>query len=243
MLPLIYILVGILVLLAICLIFGGTGNGANPGSATAPAPADLRSIQTSAVQTAWAAVTQTAQARLVKTGTPPPIAPTHPSLPTPDTNIIDPGTYMVGKDVKPGLYEGTATDTCFWARLKDASGTADSILASNNSVGQYYIRVKSTDYALRTDCQLSFIPAVPQVARQMPAKIDPGMYLVGIDIQQGTYQGQAGAGNCTWERLRDVDGTPDAIIVEGRSAGQFFFQVSIDDFALSTTCELVLVGE
>ena len=99
---------------------------------------------------------------------------------------------------------GLAKRSCYWARLKDLSGSLDSILANDNSVGQYYIRVKASDFALETKCELLLLSALPKPAAQMPSKIEPGSYLVGIDIQPGTYQGHAVAHSCYWARLSDM---------------------------------------
>ena len=165
-------------------------------------------------------------------------------LPTANPNLIESGTYIIGKDIKPGLYEGQAgTNSCYWVRLKDVSGTTDSILANDNSVGQYYIQVNGTDYALQTDCELLLLSSLPKPSVQMPTKINPGIYLVGIDIQPGTYEGQAGKDTCYWARLSDVGGTTNSIITNDNSKGQFYIQVSPNDFALSIGCQIELIGK
>ncbi len=164
--------------------------------------------------------------------------------PTVNTNLLEPGTYLVGKDIKPGLYKGQAgTDTCYWARLKDVSGTVDLIIANDNSSGQFYILVKDSDYALQTACELLLFTTLPTPAAQMPTNLAAGMYLVGIDIQPGKYQGQAGTDTCYWARLKDVSGTVDLIIANDNSSGQFYIQVSKSDFALTVACPIVLIGK
>ena len=72
--------------------------------------------------------------------------------PTQNVNLIKIGTYLVGTDIEPGIYRGEAGDgllgSCYWARLKDLSGSLDGVLANENAVGQYYVEVKSSDTAL-----------------------------------------------------------------------------------------------
>lgn len=74
----------------------------------------------------------------------------------------------------------------------------------------------------------------------------PGTYLVGRNIQPGTYKGEAGSdilNACYWERLRDVAGDAGSIIANDNAMGSFFVQVLSTDFALKTNCSLVRVGD
>jgi hypothetical protein len=177
--------------------------------------------------------------------------PTATFLPTetPNPNLITPGTYIVGTDIQPGIYKGETGidffDSCYWERLKDLTGSFDSIIANNNSIGQFYIEVKQTDYALNTDCELTRLEVIPEHTGEYPQKLKPGTYLVGSDIRPGTYKGQAGTDfseSCYWERLRSVSGEFDAIIANDNAIGQFYIQVLPTDFALNTDCELEWVG-
>jgi hypothetical protein len=180
------------------------------------------------------------------------IVPTDTQIPptnTPD-NRIKSGTYLVGTDIQPGYYKGIAGDnlmeSCYWARLSDVSGSFDSIIANDNSVGRFYIRVKETDFALETKCTIEYLPSLPPPATEFPIKINMGTYLVGIDIQFGTYRGQAGEDimeSCYWARLNDVTGGFDAIITNDNATGQFYVQVKQTDFALQTKCELERIGD
>lgn len=71
--------------------------------------------------------------------------------------------------------------------------------------------------------------------------ISPGTYLVGEDIQSGTYVGYAGEGflsTCYWERLSSLSGELDAIIANDNSMGQFYVEVLPSDRAFSTDCEM-----
>jgi hypothetical protein len=130
--------------------------------------------------------------------------------------------------------------------LKDLAGTLDSILANDNAEGQFYVQVSETDQALETRCDLRFLRVLPEIATVFPDKIEPGMYLVGIEIQPGTYRGQAGtefSDSCYWQRLRNLSGSFGAIIANDNATGQFYVKVSQTDVALSTRCELARVGD
>lgn len=201
-----------------------------------------------AVPTA-ATIAPTATSQPVATSTPAPgniSQPADTSSPPTATQpsiVFSPGTYLVGADIEPGIYRGEAgsNTTCYWARLEAPS----EVLVDNDSVGQFYIEIRSTDYAIETQCELVPLVSLPPGTGVYPQIIKAGMYLVGRDIQAGTYRGQAGDDSstaCYWERLSDVTGELDSIIANDFVEGQFDIQVTAGDFALSTTCDLTRVG-
>lgn len=58
------------------------------------------------------------------------------------------GQYVVGTDVKPGVYRAgpAASGNCYWARLSGLS--TDDIIDNGNTSGQLTIEVKASDKAL-----------------------------------------------------------------------------------------------
>jgi hypothetical protein len=201
------------------------------------------------LQTYTAIPTDTRLQTPTKTPTPLPSATQTPTS-TPDPNIIPPGTYLVGKELQPGLYRGQGgkdfLSSCYWVRLKDLSGNPDSVIANENSIGPFYVQVSKSDMVLKTACNLTFLSALPEAASSFPQTILPGMYLVGIDVQPGLYQGQAGADNidsCYWERLKDLTDSQDSIIANDNSVGQFQVRIYPGDIAVRTGCKLTRVGD
>ena len=81
--------------------------------------------------------------------------------PTPSEPLseLGPGMYLVGRDIKPGTYQGMAgtdvTDSCYWARLSGLSGDMNHLIANDNAIGSYFVTVNSSDSALTTACTLS----------------------------------------------------------------------------------------
>ncbi|TXK36315.1 hypothetical protein FR742_40245 [Nonomuraea sp. C10] len=65
------------------------------------------------------------------------------------------GQYLVGEDIKPGTYKTSGTDsfTCYWARLKDASGEFGAIIANGNVSGQTRVTLKKGEYFETKGCQ------------------------------------------------------------------------------------------
>lgn len=223
------------------------------GTSNVTPAVDSNTLQTAIVNTAIAALnlTQTASVptnTLAPTNTPEPINTPIPSA-TPNLNLVSAGTYLVGVDIQPGFYKGVTggdiLDSCYWARLSDLSGSVSGILANDNSIGQFYVEIKQTDYAFETGCRMERLENLPEPISEFPTKIAPGTYLVGREIQPGIYKGQAGSDileSCYWVRLSNVAGEFDAILANDNAVGQYYVQVSQSDFAVTTACELEWVS-
>lgn len=163
---------------------------------------------------------------------------------TTNQNLINAGTYLVGSEIQPGIYKGeNLNKSCYWARLKDLSGEFDAILANDISTGQFYVEVKNTDFAFETRCELIPLDSIQAPTGDLPTIIQAGTYLVGRDIQPGTYKGQAEGTSCYWARLNSVAGDLNSIITNNIADGQFYVQVASSDFALTTGCPLERVGD
>ena len=167
-------------------------------------------------------------------------------VPNPRLVSLDPGMYIVGRDIDAGTYRGEAgediLDSCYWARLSGVTGTIDDILANDNAIGQFYVEVLETDAYLEIDCEVTPLANWP-VPNPRLVSLDPGMYIVGRDIDAGTYRGEAGEDildSCYWARLSGVTGTIDDILANNNANGPFYVEVETSDFALATDCELQL---
>ena len=72
---------------------------------------------------------------------------------------LEPGTYLVGRDIAPGTYRGKAgtgvVDSCYWERLSGLSGDFDDLIANDNANGSYYVTIDASDVAFTTDCKLA----------------------------------------------------------------------------------------
>jgi hypothetical protein len=180
------------------------------------------------------------------TNTPEPTSTPVPTI-TPNPNLVKAGTHIVGSDIQPGIYRGEAGnslfDSCYWGRMSDLTGDFEALLANDNAIGQFYIHILDTDFAVETKCDLVLLDSIPESLDEYPQVIAPGTYLIGSDIKAGIYRGEAGEDfleSCYWARLRGVSGNFDELLANDNSTGQYFVQVTETDFALSTTCELEL---
>lgn len=77
------------------------------------------------------------------------------AAPAGPATTIDPGTYVVGKDVQAGSYRTTGPSdsslpNCYWARLKDTSGDATAVIANGLPGGPTTVTISKSDGAFQT---------------------------------------------------------------------------------------------
>ena len=159
--------------------------------------------------------------------------------------IVNPGTYLVGEEIAPGLYKGENEKSCYWKRLKDFKGGHESELGGNYSTrtaaGQYYAEVLATDYAVTFSCPVVAYVETKTYKLRSEEVVKPGTYIVGKEIDSGIYEGQVpeNGGPCYWERLRDFKGEFASLISnELFRGGRFFAEVADSDYAVMFTCPL-----
>ena len=112
------------------------------------------------------------------------------------------GQYRVGAEIPPGRYQfANARAGCFWQRLSGFGGDPVTDVLSNDFqsyAGPAVIDVLATDagFEFRRACRT----LQPYRASSSPASsFGPGTYVVGSDIEPGTYRTQAQPG-CFWSR-------------------------------------------
>ena len=174
---------------------------------------------------------------------------------------IQPGVYLIGRDIVPGTYQGEAgtgtLDSCYWARLSGVSGEFSDLIANDIAVGPYFVRVENSDFALSTSCALELAtqvssatsptpiaPTLPSTATPTSTPslgFGPGTYQVSSDIQPGVYAGRAGTGalgSCYWARLSGVSGEFSDLIANDNAVGQFYLEVLPTDKYLEVGCNI-----
>jgi hypothetical protein len=131
-------------------------------TAAASTPQATATVSTTQTAPAPAAVTITAKAAAA------PAAPTVTVTAAAPTSAapagIGDGTYVVGTDIKPGLYkttgpadDGSGLANCYWERDRDLSGGMDSIIANDNSNGPTTVQISSGDKAFKTSGCASWV--------------------------------------------------------------------------------------
>lgn len=139
---------------ALILGAGIGGAGKNSKTTTAAANAPQATATVTATQTAPAPAAVTITAKAAAAPAPPPVTVTAPTSAAP-TGIGN-GTYVVGTDIKPGLYKTSGpADTggladCYWERDRDLSGGMGSIIANDNASGPTTVQISASDKAFKT---------------------------------------------------------------------------------------------
>ncbi|MFE6526945.1 hypothetical protein [Streptomyces sp. NPDC057794] len=70
---------------------------------------------------------------------------------------VGPGTHEVGKDMPAGTYRTAGPSdsdlpNCYWARMEDASGELDAIIANGNPEGPTTVTVNAGEYFQTSGC-------------------------------------------------------------------------------------------
>jgi hypothetical protein len=137
------------------------------------------------------------------------------------------GTYRVPQDVKPGTYRSLGGDGCYWARLKNFSGSLDSILANENAVGPAVVTIKPTDRGFETNGCANWTRGLRRITKSK-TRFGEGTYVVKTDILPGTYRTRGGDG-CYWARLSDFEGDLNSIVANDNVSGPAIVAISRTD--------------
>ncbi len=135
-------------------------------------------------------------------------------------------------DIAPGRYYADPSSGCYWERQRATSGSLSDIIANeflSYDATQWIVDILPSDVAFKTETACGTWFSTPRLGAQGPAIAD-GMWLVGAQIQPGTYRVNAGSG-CYWARLRGFDGTLSEIIVNDfiSGGGQAIVTISSSD--------------
>lgn len=81
-----------------------------------------------------------------------------PEPPAEFLETLEPGTYLVGIDIRPDRYKEQAgddiTDSCYGARLANGTGDMCALITNDNATGQYYVQIAASDFTFETACPL-----------------------------------------------------------------------------------------
>ena len=85
-------------------------------------------------------------------------------VPSQALTTLEPGMYLVDRDISPGTYSGQAgdgiLDSCYWERLSGVSGDFTELIDNDIATGTYSVVVEDTDFALATRCSLSLVETI-----------------------------------------------------------------------------------
>ncbi len=136
------------------------------------------------------------------------------------------GTYRVPRDVPAGTYRAKDADGCYWARLKNFSGSFNALIANENSDGPTLVTIKRTDRGFETTRCGRWTSDLRRITSSR-TRFGEGKYIVGVDIAPGTYRAR-GEG-CYWARLRGFSGDFNELIANGNPDGQAIVTIARSD--------------
>ena len=124
------------------------------------------------------------------------------------------GTYMVGSEIEPGLYKSEG-NVSYWARLSDFTGSFDDIITNGNPMnGSELVEINENDKGFETSGSGYWYKIDPTTyTGESLTSFSDGTYLVGKDIQPGTYK-NTGSVNY-WARLSGFSGDLNDILANG----------------------------
>ena len=154
----------------------------------------------------------------------------HQAIASPLAAIPD-GMWMVGPEVQPGLYVAPGGALCYWARLSGFGGNFDEILANGSGSGQRIVTIDPSDAGFDTGGCGSW--QSHQAIASPLAAIPDGMWMVGPEVQPGTYVAPGGD-LCYWARLSGFGGNFDEIIANGSGSGQRVVTIDPSDAGFDT---------
>jgi len=149
------------------------------------------------------------------------------------------GQWLLGSMIGAGRYYADPASGCYWERESGLGGTLGEILANDFvgfDAGQLIVDVLAGDVAFKTEAACGTWFPTPRAGAK--STITPGTWLVGAQLQSGTYQASATTG-CYWERVTNFTGTLSAIIANDFAGGPGLRQLSIasTDAGFTTTVE------
>ncbi len=169
--------------------------------------------------------------------TAPPTAPPTPVVVEPEEpeEDFDDGLWEIGTDIAPGTYRTLwDPDSCYWARLSGYSGEIDDIISNNFGSGWQLVTIGRRDVAFESSNCGYWTSDLSRVT-DSDTEFGEGTFIVGVDIQPGTYRSSEGDG-CYWARLSGFGGTIREVIANDfRSSGRARVQIRARDTGFTSS--------
>jgi hypothetical protein len=144
------------------------------------------------------------------------------------------GIFEVGPDVRPGTYRmRSGSDGCYFARLKGFGGVLDDILANDNADGPAVVTILATDKGFQSDNCATWTADLSPVVKNN--SFGPGDYMVGSDLQPGTYRNTGGGQACYYARLRGFTHALSEVIANNNTGGSAIVTIAASDKGFTST--------
>jgi len=142
--------------------------------------------------------------------------PQKPEAQQPSFASFGDGTYQVGTNIQPGTYRTrVGSPNCYWERLRNFSGGMNGIIANGGTSAPGIVTIEPTDVGFTSEGCGTWTKDLSAITASKTS-FGAGAYIVGTDIEPGTYRNSGGR-TCYWERLRGFNGGMNTIIANGGS--------------------------
>lgn len=121
---------------------------------------------------------------------------------------------------------------CYWKRLSDLNSGTESYAASDLTDYPAVVTIGGTDAAFSSSNCGTWTQDLSQITKSK-TEFGGGTYIVGTDIQPGTYKSSTPNG-CYWKRLADFYGNTDTLIDSDISNTQAVVQINASDIGFSS---------
>jgi hypothetical protein len=144
------------------------------------------------------------------------------------------GTFIVGRDIQPGTYRTRqASPNCYYARLKGFGGTISDIVANNNTDDPAIVTIAASDKGFESTGCGTWTKNLAAITTSRTAFAD-GMYMIGSDIQPGTYR-SSGQSGCYYARLKGFGGTISDIVANDNTDAPAIVSIAASDKGFEST--------
>lgn len=154
-----------------------------------------------------------------------PMASTPPPVSVPQFGN---GMFVVGSDIQPGTYRTRkGADGCYYARLSGFGGTLSEIIANENTDDPAVVTIAPTDKGFQSVRCGTWTQDLSQITASKTSFND-GTYIVGTDIQPGTYR-SSGREGCYYARLSGFGGSTREIIANENTDSPAIVSIALGD--------------
>ena len=151
----------------------------------------------------------------------------------PNPNFGD-GTQRVGSDIEPGTYRTReGSPGCYYARLSGFGGELGNIIANDNANGPAVVTIEPTDAGFESRRCGTWTQDLSRIT-DSTTSFEEGTYIVGTDIEPGTYRNSGGTG-CYYARLSGFHGGLEGIISNGNSDAPVVVEIAPTDAGFKST--------
>jgi hypothetical protein len=126
--------------------------------------------------------------------------------------LIPNGTFVVGTDIQPGTYRTRVSSAaCYFARHSGFDGTTAAIIANDITDVPSIVTIAATDKAFESNRCGVWTQDLSPITESRTSFGD-GVFIVGAEIEPGTYRTTGATGSCYFARLRGFSASLSDII-------------------------------